>query len=101
MDAEPVAVETAQVTRDTSADVPADLMRMAADRDPEVRATAAAHRECPIAALTALSHDPSDQVLHALLTNPRTPSSVIRRLADHKDERIADAAVQRLRNSFR
>jgi len=31
----------------------------------------------------------------------RTPSSVIRSLADSRNSKIADLAVQRLRNSFR
>ncbi|WP_062076909.1 hypothetical protein [Demequina globuliformis] len=78
-----------------------DLMRHAADRDPLVRASAAASIDCPVAPLTALAYDPSADVLHALVKNPRTPSSVIRRLADHRNAAVAEAATQRLRTSFR
>ena len=60
-----------------------------------------ARTDCPAGALISLGHDYDASVLRALLGNPRTPSSVVRRLADHRDLAIADAAVQRLRNSFR
>jgi len=52
-------------------------------------------------ALIALGHDNDANVLEALIRNVRTPSSVIRSLADSRNSRIAELAVQRLRNSFR
>jgi hypothetical protein len=54
-----------------------------------------------MAALISLGHDSRPEVLEALLRNAKTPSSVIRALADHRNPTIAEAAVQRLRNSFR
>ena len=81
--------------------VHADLMPLSVHREPAVRAAVASRADCPAAALIALGHDPSMDVLRALLANPRTPMSVVRRLADHRDPRITELAVQRLRNSFR
>jgi len=51
--------------------------------------------------LISLGHDHDVAVLEALLRNVRTPSSVVRTLADHRNQTIADLAAQRLRNSFR
>ncbi len=79
----------------------ADLLPLAVHRDPAVRAAVAVRPDCPMGALVSLGHDSSLDVLSALLENPRTPSSVVRRLADHRDPRISDLAVQRLRNAFR
>ena len=78
-----------------------DLLRLAVHRSPAVRAAAASRADCPIAALMSLGHDHDHDVLRSLIANPRTPSSVIRKLADHRSTDISDAAVQRLRNSFR
>jgi len=78
-----------------------DLLPLAVHREPAVRAAVAARTDCPMGALVSLGHDASLEVLSALLANPRTPSSVVRRLADHRDPRISDLAVQRLRNAFR
>ena len=78
-----------------------DLMPFAVHRAAEVRAAVAARPDCPIAALTSLGFDHDRAVLEALLKNPRTPSSVVRKLADHRDPRVSDQAVQRLRNTFR
>jgi hypothetical protein len=61
----------------------------------------AARADCPVGALISLGHDHDIAVLEALLRNVRTPSSVVRALADHRNQAIADLAVQRLRNSFR
>ena len=80
---------------------PSDLLPLAAHRESAVRAVVAARPDCPVAALTSLGHDPHLDVLRALLSNPRTPASVVRRLADHRDPRVSEIAVQRLRNSFR
>ena len=77
------------------------LLRLAVHRSPAVRAAVAARPDCPVGALISLGHDHEHAVLQALIENPRTPSSVIRNLADHRAESISDAAVQRLRNSFR
>jgi hypothetical protein len=78
-----------------------DLLPLAVHRDPVVRATVAARTDCPAGALVSLGHDHAPEVLLALISNPRTPSSVIRKLADHRLTHIADAAVQRLRNTYR
>lgn len=77
------------------------LLPLAVHRDPAVRAAVASRSDCPVGALVSLGHDGNLDVLSALLGNPRTPSSVVRRLADHRDPRISDVAVQRLRNAFR
>ncbi|WP_296666528.1 hypothetical protein [Demequina sp.] len=79
----------------------ADLLPFAVHREPSVRASVASREDCPMGALVSLGHDSSLEVLSALLANPHTPSSVVRRLADHRDPRISDLAVQRLRNAFR
>ncbi len=78
-----------------------ELLPLAVHRDASVRAAVAGRTDCPMGALVSLGHDSSLEVLSALLANPRTPSSVVRRLADHRDPRIAGIAVQRLRNAFR
>lgn len=78
-----------------------ELLSLAVHRDPYVRAAVAARGDCPPGALISLGHDHQVVVLEALIANPRTPSSVIRNLGDHRNQRVADLAVQRLRNSFR
>ena len=78
-----------------------DLLRLAVHREPTVRAAVATRGDCPVGALISLGHDHSIEVLEALIGNPKTPSSVIRNLADHRNPQISGAAVQRLRNSFR
>lgn len=78
-----------------------DLLSLAVHRDPEVRATVAARTDCPPGALISLGYDHSPDVLLALIRNPRTPSSVIRRLGDNRLMPIADAAIQRLSNTYR
>ncbi|MFW2512973.1 hypothetical protein ACNI3K_04285 [Demequina sp. SO4-13] len=78
-----------------------DLLRLAVHREPPVRAAVASRHDCPAGALISLGHDHSVEVLEALIANPRTPSSVIRNLADSRNEKISGAAVQRLRNSYR
>ncbi|GIG54805.1 hypothetical protein [Demequina activiva] len=79
----------------------AELLRLAVHRSAQVRAAIASRSDCPVAALISLGHDHDQHVLRALIGNPRTPSSVVRNLADHRVTAISDAAVQRLRNSFR
>jgi hypothetical protein len=78
-----------------------DLLPFAVHKSADVRATVAARPDCPMGALISLGHDHQVEVLEALLRNPKTPSSVVRSLADHRNTKVADAAVQRLRNSFR
>lgn len=78
-----------------------DLLPYAAHRSARVRAIVAARPDCPMGALVALGHDHDPSVLLALLRNARTPSSVVRALADHRERTVSDAAVQRLRNAFR
>lgn len=76
-----------------------ELLTYAAHQDPAVRAVVAARADCPVSAFISLGHDYDVEVLGALLANPATPASVIRKLADHRDPRVSDAAIQRLRNS--
>ncbi len=77
------------------------LLTFAVHRNPRVRAAVAARIDCPVGALISLGHDPDPVVLEALLGNVRTPSSAVRALADHRNPRISDLAVQRLRNGYR
>lgn len=97
-------------TRDASEDVMraldpqvtgAQLLPLAVHKDPAVRAAVASRADCPMGALISLGHDHHVEVLEALIRNMRTPASVIRNLADHRNSAVAEAAVQRLRNSFR
>lgn len=78
-----------------------DLLAFAVHRDAQVRAAVAARTDCPAGALISLGHDHDTAVLEALLRNVRTPSSVVRALSDHRNPRISDLAVQRLRNGYR
>ncbi|NYI40648.1 hypothetical protein [Demequina lutea] len=78
-----------------------ELLPYAVHQSAIVRAAVAARMDCPVGALISLGHDHDVAVLEALLRNARTPSSVVRALADHRNQSIADLAVQRLRNSFR
>lgn len=77
------------------------LLPFATHRAAAVRAAVAGRSDCPVAALTSLGFDYDRSVLEALLRNPTTPSTVVRKLADHRDPRVSDLAVQRLRNAFR
>lgn len=77
------------------------LLPFAVHRNARVRAAVAARTDCPAAALISLGHDHDIAVLEALLHNVRTPSSVVRALADHHNQQISDLAVQRLRNGYR
>lgn len=77
------------------------LLPYAVHRNAQVRAAVAARTDCPVGALISLVHDHETAVLEALLRNVRTPSSVVRALADHRNQRISDLAVQRLRNGYR
>lgn len=78
-----------------------ELLPFAVHRNANVRAAVAARTDCPVGALISLGHDHDVMVLEALLRNVRTPSSVVRALADHRNVRISDLAVQRLRNGYR
>ncbi|WP_291378182.1 hypothetical protein [Demequina sp.] len=90
------------VTRALDPDVTGQsLLPFAVHRNARVRAAVAARTDCPAGALISLGHDHDVTVLEALLRNVRTPSSVVRALADHRNQRISDLAVQRLRNGYR
>lgn len=78
-----------------------DLMPLAVHHSATVRTAVAARADCPVGALISLGHDHDLGVLEAVLRNMRTPSSVVRALADHRNAQISDLAVQRLRNSYR
>lgn len=52
-------------------------------------------------ALIALGHDTDSRVLEALVRNIRTPSSVIRSLAESRNRSVAQLALSRLQHSFR
>jgi len=77
------------------------LLPLAAHRDATVRSAVAARTDCPVGALISLGHDHDIGVLEAVLHNVRTPSSVVRALADHRNPRVSGLAIQRLRNSYR
>ena len=79
----------------------ATLLSLAVHREPSVRAAVAQRADCPVGALISLSHDHREEVLLALLENPRTPSSVVRNLADHRAPSVAVAAERRLRSIAR
>lgn len=91
-------VHQEELSRASEVDGP-ELLTFAAHRDPSVRAVVAARPDCPVSAFISLGYDHSPEVLEALLANPATPSSVVRKLADHRDPHISEAATQRLRNS--
>lgn len=74
-----------------------ELLSLAVHREPAVRAAVARRVDCPVGALISLGHDHRPEVLLALISNPRTPSSVVRNLADHRAQQVADAAETRLR----
>ena len=76
-----------------------ELLTYAAHQDPAVRAVVASRLDCPMSAFISLGHDHAPEVLEALLANPSTPTSVVRKLADHRDSQISEVAIQRLRNS--
>ncbi|MDN4471532.1 hypothetical protein [Demequina zhanjiangensis] len=78
-----------------------ELMGLATHRRAAVRAAVAARPDLPATVVVFLSRDHSSEVLTSLLRNPRIPASTVRYLADHRDPRVADLAVQRLRNDFR
>ena len=80
---------------------PEELLPLAAHKLAAVRAAVASRSDCPMSALVSLGHDHDLAVLEALLGNKKTPLTVIRKLADHRNTRISDLAVQRLRNTFR
>ena len=75
-----------------------ELLSLAVHREPAVRAAIARRNDCPAGALISLGHDHRPEVLLALISNPRTPSSVVRNLADHRTQQVSDAAEQRLRS---
>ncbi len=91
-----------ELTRALDPDVTGpELVPLSLHRDYTVRAAVAARTDVPVAVLMSLSHDHVPDVLKAIIANPRTPSSIIRNLADHRNPQVADAAVQRLRNTWR
>lgn len=74
-----------------------ELLSLSLHREPAVRAAVARRADCPAGALISLGHDHRPEVLLALISNPRTPSSVVRNLADHRAQQVAIAAEERLR----
>ena len=76
-----------------------ELLTYAAHHNAAVRAVVASRPDCPVSAFISLGHDHAPEVLQALLANPATPTSVIRKLADHRDAEVSEPAIQRLRNS--
>jgi hypothetical protein len=91
-----IALERAAVQDVTST----ELLSLAVHREPAVRAAVARRTDCPAGALISLGHDHRPEVLLALIANPRTPSSVVRNLADHVAQPVADAAEVRLRGIY-
>lgn len=78
-----------------------ELLPLAVHRDPAVRVAVASRTDCPMGALLALGHDRSPEVLSALIRNARAPETLIRQLAEHKKAEIRDAALMRLKTTFR
>lgn len=78
-----------------------DLLPLAVHRDVKVRMAVASRPDCPMGALIALGHDGDTRVVETIIRNVRTPSSVIRALAQHRNSRIAGLAEHRLLHSFR
>ncbi|MFV0633571.1 hypothetical protein [Demequina sp.] len=77
-----------------------ELLTLAVHRNSAVRTAVASRPDCPVSALISLGHDSDHGVLRALIANPRTPLSVMRALADHRNTEISGSAVQRLRNGL-
>ncbi len=78
-----------------------DLLPLAVHRDPAVRVAVASRTDCPMGALLALGHDRNTEVLAALIRNARAPETLIRQLAEHRKIEIRDAALMRLKTTFR
>jgi len=91
-----VALERAKIEDVTST----ELLSLAVHREPAVRAAVARRMDCPAGALISLGHDHRAEVLLAVISNPRTPSSVVRNLADHHTQQVATAAEERLRGIY-
>jgi len=54
-----------------------------------------------MAALISLGQDRHSDVLQALLRNVMTPMTIVTALAGHRDARVAEAALVRLRHVHR
>ena len=74
-----------------------ELVRLAAHRDPVVKAAIAARRDCPLASMFALVQESDARVLEALASNASAPRSVVERLAKHKRPAISSLAARRLK----
>lgn len=74
-----------------------DLVRLASHRKPEVRAAVAARRDCPLATMLNLVHDPHLHVLESLALNPSAPRVVLEALASHRRENVRTLVARRLR----
>jgi len=75
----------------------AELVHLAAHRDPTVKAAVASRRDCPLASMFALAHETDTRVLEALAANVSAPRSVLQLLSVHKRERIRSLATRRLK----
>lgn len=75
----------------------AELVRLAAHRDPAVKAAVASRWDCPLASMLSLVLEDDVRVLEALATNPHAPRSVLEPLSAHKREQIRVLASRRLR----
>lgn len=66
----------------------ARIRRLAADRDPKIRASAAASYHAPVEVYEALSRDEDAHVRACVAKNERVPCDILRRLARDPDERV-------------
>jgi hypothetical protein len=75
----------------------AELVHLAAHRDPAVKAAVASRRDCPLASMYALVHESDQRILEALAANASAPRGVLEHLASHKREAVRSLATRRLK----
>lgn len=75
-----------------------ELVLLASHRKHEVRGAVAARRDCPLATMLALVHDPHPRVVESLALNPSVPRIVLEALASHRRESVRALVARRLRS---
>ena len=74
-----------------------ELVHLATHRKYEVRGAVAGRRDCPLATMLALVHDPHLHVLQSLALNPSVPRVVLEALVTHRRESVRILVARRLR----